>query len=242
MRAGLGARLRRAEGGYAMAALLVSLSVMAVVMSVALPVWQTAAQREREAELIFRGEQYARAVALYQRSRGAFPPSIDVLVEERFLRKKYADPMTEDGEFQVIYVGQGLPGQGDDAETGAGRQAGAGAGALTGAGRVGGGGGGGAVLGVTSKSKQDSLRVYNGRSKYNEWAFVAVQATQQAWTPAGAPGGRGAEVGRGRGGAAGLGAGGRAGRGGRARGAGPGLPAPRGNQPSLGLPGRGQPR
>ena len=50
-----------------MAALLVSLSVMGLMMSMALPVWSHAAKREREAELIFRGEQYARAIVLYQR-------------------------------------------------------------------------------------------------------------------------------------------------------------------------------
>ena len=36
-------------------------SVMAVLLSAALPVWQTMVRRERETELIFRGEQYAHA-------------------------------------------------------------------------------------------------------------------------------------------------------------------------------------
>ena len=87
-----------------MAALLVSIGVLIVVMSVAMPVWRTQARREKEAELIFRGEQYARAVNLYTRKMGPgnFPPSIDVLVQQRFLRKKYKDPMTEDGEFEII--------------------------------------------------------------------------------------------------------------------------------------------
>lgn len=53
--------------GYAMAALLVALSVLSIVASVALPVWQTVLRREREAELIFRGEQYVQAIALDQR-------------------------------------------------------------------------------------------------------------------------------------------------------------------------------
>jgi type II secretory pathway pseudopilin PulG len=50
-----------------MVALLVAMAIMAVALSVALPSWKTAAQREREEELIFRGTQYARAIALYQR-------------------------------------------------------------------------------------------------------------------------------------------------------------------------------
>jgi type II secretory pathway pseudopilin PulG len=78
-----------------MAALLVAMSVLAVFMTIALPVWNTQAQREKEAELVFRGEQYARAVMLYQRKfANALPPSVDVLLNDRYLRKKYKDPIT----------------------------------------------------------------------------------------------------------------------------------------------------
>src|SRR6186997_1705668 len=101
------------ERGYAMAALLVGMSVMAVLMSALLPVWTHMATREREEELIFRGKQYARAIGLFQRKfANTAPPSIDVLVEQRFLRKKYEDPITND-DFQPIYANQQVqPGQG----------------------------------------------------------------------------------------------------------------------------------
>jgi len=105
--------MRTDEHGYAMAALLVGISVMAVVMSMAMPVWSTAAKRAREDELVFRGEQYARAIGMYQRKyANALPPSIDVLVNERFLRRKYLDPITG-GEFQALTgaTGQAAAGQ-----------------------------------------------------------------------------------------------------------------------------------
>ena len=108
--------LRRHDGerGYAMAALLVALAIMAILLSVAMPVWRHEAQREKEAELVFRGEQYARAIALFRFKNAnianAFPPSIDSLVEGRYLRKKYKDPMTKDGEFVLIGVGSAQPG------------------------------------------------------------------------------------------------------------------------------------
>src|SRR3989304_8768077 len=51
----------QSERGYAMAALLVSMAVMAIVMTAAMPVWRQITQREKEEELIFRGKQYARA-------------------------------------------------------------------------------------------------------------------------------------------------------------------------------------
>src|SRR5687767_12468271 len=102
----IAARSRRSRGtaqdGYAMAALLVAMSVMAVFMTVALPVWNTQAQREKEAELVFRGEQYARAVMLYQRKfANSLPPSLDVLLNDRYLRKKYKDPITGK-DFQLL--------------------------------------------------------------------------------------------------------------------------------------------
>ncbi len=99
--------IQRRERGYAMAALLVAMSVMAIMLSTAMPVYQTVARREREAELVFRGEQYARAIALFQRKYGnQLPPDVDVLIDQRFLRKKYKDPITG-GDFQ--YLGAGSP-------------------------------------------------------------------------------------------------------------------------------------
>ncbi len=110
-RMGLAGQGRSADQrGYAMAALLVSMSVMAVLMGAALPVWSHATQREREEELIWRGEQYRRAIMLFQRKyANTFPPTLDILVEQKFLRKKYKDPVTDD-DFQIIPVGGAQPG------------------------------------------------------------------------------------------------------------------------------------
>ncbi len=94
-----------------MAALLVALSVMAIMMTVAMPVWKQMSTREKEAELVFRGEQYARAIGLFQRKfANAAPPNIDVLVEQRFLRKKYKDPITNDDFVPVLQQAQNAPG------------------------------------------------------------------------------------------------------------------------------------
>ena len=64
------------QAGYAMAALLVAMSIMAVMMTVVMPVWKQTAQREKETELVFRGEQYVHAITLFQRKfANAFPPN-----------------------------------------------------------------------------------------------------------------------------------------------------------------------
>ncbi|HTM02539.1 MAG TPA: type II secretion system protein [Vicinamibacterales bacterium] len=103
-------RLVSEERGYLMVALLVAMSIMAITMTAILPAWSTMARREREAELVFRGEQYARAIRLFQQKfGGAFPPNVDALVDERVLRKKYKDPITND-DFQPIAVGDATAG------------------------------------------------------------------------------------------------------------------------------------
>src|SRR6185369_354965 len=78
----------------------------------------------------------------------------------------------------------------------------------------------GGISGVTSKSKAQSIRLYNGRGHYNEWAFVYIQQQQAA----------------GAGGAPGSGTPGRGGQRGQQPGQPPG-PFPGGNQP--GQRGRG---
>ena len=97
-----------------MAALLVSLAVMSVLMGALLPAWRHQAQREKEAELVFRGEQYVRAIRLWEMKMGpgSRPPNFDILVQQKYLRKKYKDPMTKDGEFQPLYIGTNLPAPG----------------------------------------------------------------------------------------------------------------------------------
>jgi len=190
-----------------MAALLVAMGIMAIMMTVAMPVWKQTAQREKEEELIFRGRQYTHAIGLFQKKyANAYPPNIDVLVEQRFLRKKFKDPITGQ-DFHPLLAGQGAPGAGAPgaATPGAQPQAPGAAGRGSSAGipnpgttaPVGAAGRGispigtpgagpvGGVMGVASKSKEKSIRLYNGRSHYNEWAFVF---TPQQIPGAGAPG------------------------------------------------------
>jgi type II secretory pathway pseudopilin PulG len=190
-----------------MAALLVALNIMAVVLTVALPAWRTMIKREKEDELIWRGQQYSRAIGLFQRKyANTFPPNLDILLNERFLRKKYKDPMTGDGEFQLLYAAsQNTPGQpqtpGQSQTPGSKTpglvpqkgQVGTQPSPLD-VGSQGPAGARGGIMGVASKSTEPSLRVYNGRNKYNEWTFVWQAASTRVGAPTGsatpgAPGG-----------------------------------------------------
>lgn len=183
-----------------MAALLVALAVMAVLMSVALPVWRHDAQREKEEELVFRGQQYVRAVRLFQARNRTFPTSIDMLVQGRYLRKKFKDPVTNE-DFNPIPAAGAIPGQGG--QTAGGRSGpqpgqtgvpGSSMGSSTGSSSTSNPFSGssaiipGGMIGVVSKSKDESIRLYQGRNHYNEWTFIYVN--QQPGGPGG-PGGQG---------------------------------------------------
>jgi type II secretory pathway pseudopilin PulG len=246
-----------------MAALLVAMAVIAIVLSTTLPVFSTVAKRERETELIFRGQQYARAVMLFQRKYGnALPPNLDVLLSERFLRKQYKDPITND-DFQLIGPGSPELALAASAAPTTQQQAGRGGPQMSQqqpqqqqqpqprqqqgmsafgvqsnpvtAGQAPGG-----ILGVVSKSKATSQRIFNNHDKYNEWVFVAQQMSVQAGGPTGTqnPGGRGGQP---------LGAGPRGGTRGQQPenrgpfGQRPGGPGPGPNPGGFGGPGMGQP-
>jgi type II secretory pathway pseudopilin PulG len=160
---------------------------MALMLGLALPVWQTAMRREREAELVFRGEQYVQAIRLFQRRyAGTFPPDLEVLVQQRFLRRRYQDPMTG-SDFRPVYAGTGAT-TGDTGAVGTFRP-------TTFSSR-------GGIIGVVSTSRETSLRRYNGRGRYDEWSFVVTGAATPPTTKSGVMAAR--EEGRvGRGGAAG---------------------------------------
>ena len=146
-----------------MAALLVGMSVMAVLLSVAMPTWNQMIRREKEEELVFRGNQYARAINLYQRKfANASPTSLDVLIEQHMLRKKFRDPMSteKEGQFQMLYINMTAQ---------PGRQGGAGQGS---AGQAGSTGttlsttpSGGGIMGVTSKNTGESIRTFTDTGK-----------------------------------------------------------------------------
>jgi type II secretory pathway pseudopilin PulG len=222
------------DDGYAMVVLIVGLSIMAVLMTAVMPVWKQMSQREKEAELVFRGEQYARAIGLFQRKNGpgTLPPSFDVMVEQKFLRKKFKDPITDD-DFAPVGLTPGTGQAGQVAPAPAAPSASGRGTAPTAPGAPSAGGRGGApgtttvvsgIAGVTSKSKATSIRLYKGRNHYNEWLFV--------FTPPAPPPGAAGPPGTG---APGVGGRGRPGGPGAPGGPGGGVPGP------VGPGGRGNP-
>ena len=110
----------RSEGGYTLVALLALMTVLALFALAAAPSIRQQAQREREIETIFRGEEVAEAIRLYYsyqvRQRNltgdaALPTSIEQLLEGvsvgtkkiQVLRASAArDPLSESGEWRLV--------------------------------------------------------------------------------------------------------------------------------------------
>ncbi len=165
---------KRGEAGYTLVALLATLAIGMVLMAAGVPSWRYLKKNSDEEELLFRGKQIADAIQRYQRKNGnALPPSLEVLVQGKFLRKAYKDPMKKDGKWRFLRPGEGIgaappmgvPGMPSPSPS----PRPSGATAPTVGGTV------GLIQGVASTSDEKSLRVVNGRTKYSEWIFLPGQ-------------------------------------------------------------------
>ena len=94
-----------AAGGYTYVAVLLAVALIGVGLAAAGEVWRHVAQREKEQELLFVGNQFRRAIASYYERTPAsvkrYPAKLEDLLQDprfpgtqRHLRKIYPDPMS----------------------------------------------------------------------------------------------------------------------------------------------------
>jgi hypothetical protein len=231
---------RRKQAGYALLFVVFMVATIIIAATAAAPSVLTEGRREKEAEMVWRGEQYERAIGLYYKKFGKYPTKVEDLTRQtngvRFLRQAYTDPMNkDDGSWRFIYVGtngqligslhqtsllqNALSSTGLGALTGgAGLQPLSAPGAATGANQAPGmnqtpgmnqatGIGqpgqqtnnatsanplesqqqplegavmGGNIIGIGSKIKKSSLRVYLGGDTYQQWEFIWNPTAQNA--------------------------------------------------------------
>src|SRR5690348_1136371 len=106
---------RNRQEGYVLLAILFALTLLVIALSVAAPNAAKAIQRQKEEELIRRGEQYALAIRRFYKKFGRYPSDLDQLENTnniRFLRRKYLDPITGKDDWQSIQFGQARPATG----------------------------------------------------------------------------------------------------------------------------------
>jgi len=101
------------QRGISLLIVLIMVVVLGLAAGVAGSSWKTIVQRSKEAELLFRGDQYRRAIESFYKSahggqQGLLPQELDDLLKDprfpetkRHIRRLYADPMTGK-EFEAI--------------------------------------------------------------------------------------------------------------------------------------------
>jgi type II secretory pathway pseudopilin PulG len=102
----------RRAAGFTYVGLLIAVALLSIGLAGAGEVWSTAARREREAQLLFAGDQFRRALdSYYEGSPGVkrYPTSLEALLEDRrlpttrrHLRRLYADPMTGKPDWALV--------------------------------------------------------------------------------------------------------------------------------------------
>ena len=149
-------RLRKKDA-FSYVSALVLVSVMGISLVPVSTYWSTIAKREKEKELLFRGDQIRRAIESYfngvpGKGGSQYPGSLKELIKDpryptpkRHLRKLYKDPMDVGSEWSFIMTK------------------------------------GGRIKGVFSKSKEKPLKVGNfpvgyesfeKAKTYSDWKFV----------------------------------------------------------------------
>ena len=93
---------------------MVMIMIMSITLAVAMPAWSAFVQREKEAEAIFRGLQYAEAIRVFQQRHGRLPTTLEELVkvEPRAIRQLYTNPLNESGKWGLLMQTQGSGGAG----------------------------------------------------------------------------------------------------------------------------------
>jgi type II secretory pathway pseudopilin PulG len=142
----------RAQAGFTFVGLMVVVAVLGLTLAAVGVVWSTEVRREKEAQLLWVGDQYRQAIMRYRAGNGRFPLALEDLLDDKaganprhFIRQVYPDPLTGQADWQLV--------QGPD----------------------------GGILGVASSSQDVPIKVANFPAQYQEfekaktygdWQFV----------------------------------------------------------------------
>jgi type II secretory pathway pseudopilin PulG len=153
--------------GFTYIAVMVIVVVMGITLSMTGRYWSTVVKRDREEELLFRGDQIRKGIEAYYKwtaqkhgGKGIYPESLEELVKskyslapKRFIRRIYKDPMTGEADWVIVT---------DPAKR---------------------------VMGVKSTSNEEPLKTSNfpliyrdfeGKTRYSDWVFAYGPAAPQA--------------------------------------------------------------
>jgi len=159
-----GERARRRAGGFTYVGLLALVVLIGLMLAAAGEVAATAAQRERETQLLWVGHEYRAAIGRYWSHKRVYPQTLeellgaapDALVQVRYLRRLYPDPMTNAVDWVLVPAPNG------------------------------------GFMGVTSSSKRAPLKTghfddadqdFANASDYSDWQFTFLPGVLRRKTP-----------------------------------------------------------
>jgi type II secretory pathway pseudopilin PulG len=172
------------SGGFTMVAVVIFIAILTIVIAAVGPSIGMIMRREREEELLFRGKQYARAIAIFQRRYGRYPTSLKEMWENnpRTIRKLRKDPMCNCDDWKLLIEGQTDSTPFVDENVDPSNRPPATYGNLLKPTPTPGAFGGegeknvGPIRGVRSKVHKEALREWRGRRFYDEWRFIVGDA------------------------------------------------------------------
>ncbi len=112
----------QAQGGFTYLMLIWWVALSGVMLAALADNWSHAMRRQREAELVFRGEQIRQAIEAYHKvilpgGAAQWPSRLEDLLEDRrgpvmvrHLRRLWPDPITGDASWGLVMEGVGIRG------------------------------------------------------------------------------------------------------------------------------------
>jgi len=153
--------MRGIQTGFTYLTVLFMVAFMGLGLALTGEVWHTARMRDKEAQLLYAGNQYRRAIERYYLSGPRqYPRTLEDLLKdprkpgtERYLRKLYFDPLTGSSEWSLVKAPDG------------------------------------GIMGVYSSSEDKPIKVagfgfanpgFENAAKYSDWKFFYDPGVQQA--------------------------------------------------------------
>ncbi len=92
--------------GYILTTTIVMVVILSISMAMIAEKWTYVMKREKENELLFRGEQYAQAIRRFYLIHKRYPFKLEELIESypRCIRKLYPEPFSRDKKWGIIYL------------------------------------------------------------------------------------------------------------------------------------------
>lgn len=116
------AATRNRQGGFTIIELIVVIAIIGILAAIALPRFTKPRQRAQEAVLKTNLRAMRDAINQYYADEGHYPPSLDALVDEGYLRDIPWDPLTRSSDTWVVEYEEvdpdAIPAETDEPESG----------------------------------------------------------------------------------------------------------------------------